>query len=483
MEQNTKKRGQVITFYSYKGGTGRSMALANEAVLMAQSGKRVLMLDWDLEAPGLTKYFFPFIPKNAAKNGLIDFFIMADEALPEVPFESQEEMLFQELFIKLQDYLITLQGVDKISDNLFLIKAGDERSDRYAEQISNFDWVAFFKKRPSFFYQMALWLSETFDYVLIDSRTGHTDTGGICTIQMPDKLVLVFTPNNQSYEGISRLAQKAVELRKHSHDLRPLMVYTLPSRIELNEDQLRENWLIKYNKDLKQLYQTLYNLPEQISLDNYVNNIQVRHASRYAYEEKIAVLEEAVADTNSLTKSYQNFNDILEERRAVWNVNLEDNQNQHKRIKLFISYSPKDYDYMVSLEKHLAPLVYSDKVNIVNIENFTGSNLSYEEWLLKEIDSADIILPLISPDYLYSKGITDIELPAIFKKGELQIQHIVPIILKYCLWQETDFSKFNVLPTYGEPIESSKWVNKDQALYHVVSTLSNLIKNLYARNH
>ena len=49
--------GEVITFYSYKGGTGRSMTLANIAGLLAQEGKRVLVVDWDLEAPGLHRYF------------------------------------------------------------------------------------------------------------------------------------------------------------------------------------------------------------------------------------------------------------------------------------------------------------------------------------------------------------------------------------------------------------------------------------------
>jgi MinD-like ATPase involved in chromosome partitioning or flagellar assembly len=45
--------GRIVTFYSYKGGTGRSMALANVAWLLAFSGKRVLVIDWDLEAPDL----------------------------------------------------------------------------------------------------------------------------------------------------------------------------------------------------------------------------------------------------------------------------------------------------------------------------------------------------------------------------------------------------------------------------------------------
>jgi Mrp family chromosome partitioning ATPase len=48
--------GTLVTFYSYKGGVGRTMALANIAVLMAAWGKRVLVVDWDLEAPGVEHF-------------------------------------------------------------------------------------------------------------------------------------------------------------------------------------------------------------------------------------------------------------------------------------------------------------------------------------------------------------------------------------------------------------------------------------------
>jgi len=58
MEPNS---GRIVTFYSYKGGTGRSMALANFAWILAASGKKVLVIDWDLEAPGLHRYFRPFL--------------------------------------------------------------------------------------------------------------------------------------------------------------------------------------------------------------------------------------------------------------------------------------------------------------------------------------------------------------------------------------------------------------------------------------
>src|SRR5215831_12610747 len=66
----------IVTFYSYKGGVGRSMALANIAVLLARRGLRVLVVDWDFEAPGLERYFSYFDIKQGGP-GLLRMFIEA----------------------------------------------------------------------------------------------------------------------------------------------------------------------------------------------------------------------------------------------------------------------------------------------------------------------------------------------------------------------------------------------------------------------
>ena len=60
------RNGEVVTFYSYKGGTGRTMALANVAWILAANGKRVLVVDWDLESPGLHRFFRPFLEPGRA---------------------------------------------------------------------------------------------------------------------------------------------------------------------------------------------------------------------------------------------------------------------------------------------------------------------------------------------------------------------------------------------------------------------------------
>jgi len=79
--------GSVITFYSYKGGTGRTMALANVACLVSRNfvtTEKILLVDWDLEAPGLHRFFTRYEkPNHADKLGVIDYFSNIAELLEE----------------------------------------------------------------------------------------------------------------------------------------------------------------------------------------------------------------------------------------------------------------------------------------------------------------------------------------------------------------------------------------------------------------
>ena len=78
--------GKIITFYSYKGGVGRSMSVANVGVLLSQWGYNVLLVDFDLEAPSLHTFFRPFIDLACVKerDGVVDFLdtIESREDLP-----------------------------------------------------------------------------------------------------------------------------------------------------------------------------------------------------------------------------------------------------------------------------------------------------------------------------------------------------------------------------------------------------------------
>ena len=284
------KLGQVITFYSYKGGVGRTMALANTAVLLANRGNRVLVIDWDLEAPGLERYFEPYMDRSGDK-GLIDFLIKAGK-LPAMPEDEEDEKRLKKCFSELlsDDYLIPVSKMPTSSGQIQLLKAGDTNAADYSEKILSFDWPGFFEKIPGFFTHFAYFLKEHFDYILIDSRTGHTDAGGVCTMLLPDSLVLVFIPNNQNLFGVISLAEKASDYRKKSGDVRPIRIFPLPSRIELHEKEKRENWHKKYTQAFEDVFRKIYDLPN-ISMVEYFKNV-IRQDTFFAYGEEIAALTE-----------------------------------------------------------------------------------------------------------------------------------------------------------------------------------------------
>ena len=119
----SSKSGTLITFYSYKGGTGRSMALANVACLIAKKGaetsQRVLVVDWDLEAPGLHKFFEmqPKNPENEKRPGIINYFSKLRDLLKEKKglyekieneSESSYELTFRSFFSTHLDFFMPL---------------------------------------------------------------------------------------------------------------------------------------------------------------------------------------------------------------------------------------------------------------------------------------------------------------------------------------------------------------------------------------
>jgi hypothetical protein len=104
------------------------------------------------------------------------------------------------------------------------------------------DWVKLFNKAPGIFRALAFRLQREYALTFVDARTGLSDTSGICTMLLPDLLVMVFTPNRQSLSGVKALVTDSLKYRNESSDDRPLRVYPLPSRVEQLSENFRSVW-------------------------------------------------------------------------------------------------------------------------------------------------------------------------------------------------------------------------------------------------
>ena len=325
--------GEVVTFYSYKGGTGRTMALSNLAVLLARqhnSTSPVLMIDWDMEAPGLHHYF----DLHEERPGVLELFEACREQLlsryrPQSDGEAvvpgsaahdsaalDSEALANEVLAAVgwQQYV---SRVDQ-SSQLYLMRAG--RFDyTYGERLAAMHWDDLFDRCPALFRCFADLMARHFRYVLVDSRTGRTDSAGICTTLLPRKLVVVFTPNRQSLEGVEALVSRAAAYRSsHEDEQRPLLVYPLPSRIEMGDSIQRAQWrrgapeqhIIGYQPIFERLMRDCYGLPH-VSLDSYFDEVQLQQTRTFAYGEQLAVRMDQGGDRFSLTRTFEAFLDWL----------------------------------------------------------------------------------------------------------------------------------------------------------------------------
>jgi MinD-like ATPase involved in chromosome partitioning or flagellar assembly len=218
----------IVTFYSYKGGVGRSMALANIAWLLAEkSHQKVLAVDWDLEAPGLHRFFG--VKDEDLSRGLIELFDDYKDLL------RKESVSLPERLFDLRKYVRPIKAFTA-GGNISLLAAG-RQDGNYAKRINEFSWEEFYAKWHGFGFiehlKKELRAFDETDFILVDSRTGVTDIGGICTLQLPDVVVLMFAMNEQNIAGAKQVAERILTKSTdvEGRDAPPILILR-PARVE-----------------------------------------------------------------------------------------------------------------------------------------------------------------------------------------------------------------------------------------------------------
>jgi tetratricopeptide (TPR) repeat protein/cellulose biosynthesis protein BcsQ len=184
---------KTISFYSYKGGVGRSLALVYTAKYLAERNIGVCILDTDLEAPGIA-YKFPEKSKLIlSKLGVVDYIhsCIEEDKIPD-NIEEYISTIYEKNKYGYIKVMSVGEGMDKNKywnklsfinlDKLFIDKDGKEIDifESLKEQIEE-------KIKP--------------DYLLIDSRSGITTIGKICNSVLPDKVVMFSANNDENFLG------------------------------------------------------------------------------------------------------------------------------------------------------------------------------------------------------------------------------------------------------------------------------------------
>ena len=317
-EHQSPQQGQIVTFYSFKGGTGRTMALANVAWILAANGKRVLIADWDLESPGLHRFFQPFMEASVKdRPGIIDFIRRYAWAAVEAEIdpdalhtasknsEASAEAarstitgMIDEHIASVKDYVIPLNWQFPEQGSLHFLSPGKQTNGDYAATMSSLDWDNFYDNLHGglFFDSLRALMRREYDYVLIDSRTGLSDIADICTVHLPDIVVDCFTLSTQGIEGAAMVAEVI-----RGHNDRDITIFPVPMRIDRTQNQKVEEGLIFAAGQFKEL-------PTGMSEDErrrYWAAVEVPYQPLYACEEMLAVFGDRPGSEHSLLSSYE----------------------------------------------------------------------------------------------------------------------------------------------------------------------------------
>ncbi|MFC0505692.1 FxSxx-COOH system tetratricopeptide repeat protein [Micromonospora costi] len=298
-------RGQIVTFYSYKGGTGRTMALANVAWILASQGLQVLVVDWDLESPGLHRYFHPFLRDKElrATPGVIEMiWDYSIATLQRTRDEDSQELLAGHA--KIQRRAVSLHWDFPHGGVIDFVAAGQQDA-AYSRLVSTFDWANFYERQggAAFIDAVRAQMRAEYDVVLVDSRTGLSDVAGICTVQLPDVVVNCFTMSTQSIRGAAAVARS---IRAQRPDDPPLVV-PVPMRVE--DAELRK---LETGRDLvrAEFAPFLDHLSEAAST-RYWNTIEVPYRTFYAYEEILAAFGDRPEQAGTLLAAYEQLTSVI----------------------------------------------------------------------------------------------------------------------------------------------------------------------------
>lgn len=300
------------------------MAMANVARWFQLQGLNVAVVDWDLEAPGLESFYAADQATLAAwrgRLGLMDLLTLYRQDFPNLGLSdaSMEDAAALRADVdRLHEALAPLRFLlldipppvePPLSDappsvppgKLSLLSAGwregAERFARYANAVQAFDWSDFYARcRGQAYFE---WMREQLcqpdvaDIVLVDSRTGVTEMGGVCTRQLADVVAVLSAPNRQNIEGAARMARAFTELSGLSwRGGRPLEVVMVPSRIDSSSRLVKAVFEPMFRSHVEGL------MPERLQLlQRDFWNLRIPYVDAYAFEERLAV-GEASADTD-----------------------------------------------------------------------------------------------------------------------------------------------------------------------------------------
>jgi hypothetical protein len=377
----------IFTFYSFKGGVGRSMALANVAEILYRNGLNVLMIDFDLEAPGLERFFtgpnFPTTHVDILRSrGVLDL-LLSYKTLRAVPLQNPIPVgapplptqvapgsptaatlssvspaagsltsVAPVIMEPLENFIIPIYPAQTAGTGMLsLMPAGRRDEDKYplyANRVRSFDWEDFYLKwnGEQFFDWLSETLNGTYHVILIDSRTGITEMSGVCTHHLADAVVLFVAANQQNIDGTKRIATSlsSKELIAKARNGRRLPLLLVPSRIESGEGDKLDEFAGTFQAEMAPF------IDRGIAFQtNAFVDLKIPYIQYYAYMENVAVREPDKPKSADLIAAYNKVTSAMFElvpRESPIYLRYQTSQTKLTSTETRLTFAPAPPDFV-----------------------------------------------------------------------------------------------------------------------------------------
>lgn len=144
-------------------------------------------------------------------------------------------------------------------------------------------------------------------------------------------------------------------------------------------------------------------------------------------------------------------------------------------VSVFISYSHRDQEYREELEKHLSILKRLGVIATWHDRQISGGT----EWrgaIDANLASAQVILLLVSPDFIASEYCYDVEVRRAMERHGKREARVVPVILRRVMWDQAPFAKLQALPTDARPVKG--WDDRDAAFEDIARGIRAVVESI-----
>ncbi len=139
-----------------------------------------------------------------------------------------------------------------------------------------------------------------------------------------------------------------------------------------------------------------------------------------------------------------------------------------KALKVFVSYSHVDESFKTDLLKHLEPLRKLEIVDTWHDRKIKAGD-DWDKQISQNLESADLILLIVSIDFINSSYCYDVELERALERHARKEAVIIPVIVRSCMWHSTPFASIQAIPKDGRPV--SLWPDRDEAMLALAESI------------